>query len=150
MFGTTKQATHAQVAWASALTRFKLADALYRSNNAFGKSKNLGNLYELEKASGEQVCGSALAAKAHPVHGPRIAAALAAVDMADDRAFREIIRPADEAALALVHTPAPDADALLFKVGVIQRYELDNYDGFPGDPIDHIAAEAARLAGEVA
>lgn len=150
MFGTTKQATHAQDAWASALTRFKLADALYRSNNAFSKSKNLLNTYDLEELAGVRACGTILAAKAHAFHGPRMAAALAAVDEADDRAFREIINPADQAALALVLTPAPDADALLFKVDVIERYELDNYSDFPGDPIDHIAAEAARLAGEVA
>ncbi len=150
MFSTAKHATHAQVAWASAVTRYKIADALYRANDAFGRGKAANEEHDREVYAGEQACGTFLAASKHPVFGPRMAAALTAANAADDRAHYEIIKPADAAAIMLALTPAPDADALLFKVEVIARYELDNHRDFPGNPFDHIEAEAKRLAGEVA
>ena len=73
------------------------------------------------------------------------AAAFARVDRAEEAYWRRCTAPLQEAALALVATPAPDLPSLRTKIAVIRAHDLDEPDATPRRPIDIVDEDLARL-----
>ncbi|MPT48732.1 MAG: hypothetical protein E2598_09980 [Sphingobium sp.] len=134
-----------RTAWNAAMAQYNLAALVRDAAGEFGplfrgEQLNIANEYMLEQKYG---CRSA-AAKGTETRAAYDAEAFRHEALMDPY-YEKYGDPKREAAQALVKIPAPDLDALRFKVDLIKSEELYCYVGTE-DAFDYVEADAQRLS----
>jgi hypothetical protein len=78
---------------------------------------------------------------------PHLATRIRAADRANERWAKECVEPLDQAAIALLLTPAPDLEAVKFKFAMIERHELHEWTMTPRDCAEVIRKDLVRIGG---
>ena len=65
---------------------------------------------------------------------------------AEDLYWEQCSAPMIKAAIALVLTPTPDADALIAKLRVMRERELDTFEGIKRHPLEVLEEDVGRLS----
>ena len=131
--------------WNRRVAEWRKLNALMNAERKWGACSRSNE--DLKRLEYEMVAkhGTWQAAFASEEDGARCAAfnkesdALCAAEVAN------YVDPADRAAIALALTPAPDLDAMLLKIAVIEEHELDNMTWMTRDVMDVLREDAARF-----
>lgn len=135
-----------RAAWDARVAHWRLAVVLRDADQKFGAYAKSSQTFEEESYRLKREYGGWERAQATK-EGKERAKRIFASQMAGERAwYSKFVEPADDAAIALMTTPAPDVTALSLKVEVAEAHELDNHAGMPAEPIEIIRQDARRLA----
>lgn len=132
--------------WDQRVNRLRLLQALVKAGDAFGPNYYAGETFQMGKWKIESEFGSWNKAW-RDSNGRKQCEALNAADNASsDVTYRAYYLPSLTAALLLLRTPAPDTEAVLTKIAVVEEFELycDTTLG-EGEAFNIVAADIARL-----
>jgi hypothetical protein len=123
-------------AWESRRHRFEVLEALANADRNFGPTFTAIDAAKAQRGDAKTPEDKA--------------AALAAESRAEDERCSAYLEPLWAAAAELLHTPAPNAAAMAYKVELVTRLGFEAGDPSAPSPFDLIAADAARLLGQSA
>lgn len=134
--------------WNAAAASYFLRDGLALADRTFGEYAKATVAFDHAKADIEATYGRDYRASDEGSNAfePIWETMKAAVEAQ----YQNYLAPLWQAARDLALTPAPTLPAALFKVEVIRHEELDNDIYMTRDPMEVIAEDMARLAGEIA
>lgn len=131
--------------WEVALQRFRMCEAMKDADEYFGDLAEAGRAHDEHKRQRVRRFGPEGKTQTMPEAMAAREEAWAAMTAAEDAHYKNFIVPIDKAAIALALTPAPNLDALLIKIDIIKRFELDNTKFMPRDPMEIVREDFARL-----
>jgi len=131
-------------AWDRAVQRYLRCETLYYASEAFGAMAKDQERHTLEKIAIEAEFGRDWKAKPEAVQ--RHDASLTKLRRAEDQQVREFAQPYWRAAGELALTPAQSLAAAMFKAAVMEQDEVDNNRDFPGECMEILQADFARLS----
>lgn len=129
-------------AWDRALRKYRRAMVMFEATEQYGKFKHLGHDLELAREKATQNFGHWR--KADKETAAELDRLYEREDAAWQAAYQLYCVPACNAAIELLLTPAPDVDAVMYKMEVAKTHELDNHTGVP-DVFDVIKDDWERL-----
>lgn len=143
---TASAAPPSQTPWQRAFDRYRLLHGLITAEESFGAMGQANAVHDEERARVARKVGCAAKEVWRREDGRSLLkASFDAVELAEKRFAVDWCTPYDAAAVALVLTPAPDIDAILYKVDVIERHDLSGEGALPRDPMSILLDDAQRL-----
>lgn len=135
-------------AWDRALQRYLRCETLYYGAGAFGPLAKEQERHTLEKIAIEEKFGRGW--KAQSEAAKRHEVSFAGLIKAEEDHVRQFAEPYWRAANELALTPAPSLAAAMFKAAVMEHDEIDTNRDFPGECMEILQADFARLTREAA
>ncbi len=132
--------------WDRNFAEYRMREALYRADAEFGDMKVAIRVHDEVIMLLERDFGSVAKARLDPTGDSVREVAWQALTAAEERSAIHFDTPLDVAAINLALTPAPDLDAAIFKIQLIQDRQLDNLVSMPRDCMQIVLEDMARVA----
>lgn len=129
--------------WNERVRRFLLLDAVQRSDYDFGPTQLANEAFDLEREVLVRKYGKQWALNSDAT--AQMDAVFEGLQKREEERVETLVRPMWSASVELAKTPAPTLAALLFKIELIKREELDNDLSMDADPFEVVSSDAARL-----
>lgn len=142
---TAEQHTPARTLWNRRLATYRRLAARKKEAAETGFYRQANDRYEREQAALAHRFGSWQAARASEAGRPLCRAAFAQVDAAEQAFYDRCTAPMKRAAVRLAVTPAPDVEALLTKIRVMQEQQLDELDCMKRPVLEVLARDVRPL-----
>ena len=131
--------------WTRRLTRYRRLAERTREAGETGFFRAANDRYNRERAEVEARFGTWEAA-ASTAEGRKLRKEIfARVAAAEEAFYNRCTAPMQRAAVTLARTPAPDVQALLAKIRVMQAQQLDELDLLGSSALEVLADDVARL-----
>ena len=135
-----------QIAWLAVHREYRRLRALAEADEKFGALAAAKEAYEEAAAKLSHANGGGDSLRWPRPARDAMAAAGHAFDLAHTTHLIDYMNPCEAAAIALVTMPAPDLDAAIGKIAIVDAHELDQLTVFLGRSFAFIAADLARFA----
>ncbi|HEX8192743.1 MAG TPA: hypothetical protein VF552_07555 [Allosphingosinicella sp.] len=144
-----EQPTPARTLWNRRLAAYRRLAARTKEAAETGFYRQANDRYEREQSALAARFGSWEAARASEQGRPLCRAAFAQVDAAEEAYYDRCTAPMQRAAVRLALTPAPDLEALLTKIHIMDEHQLDEVGHMKPPVLRVLTADLQRLYADV-
>jgi len=140
-------ATINRSAWDRARRNYECRRALQEAVEKFGALAQVSEKRQLVHYEVKERFGTTRGDRVDAAAKRKLDAAYEAEQRVSDKWMDEYVYPTEAAAIALLLTPAPDIEALQFKMRVIEKEELHLSNATPRDCCQVLHEDVARVGG---